>query len=135
MPAIIAASATWAGAILREVDAIRNLLSLRESLPSISAKAPESVEMHTLQSMKEMTIAALDSTHREQVAFCQIMLTDLDKERVNEADEIRKPIKTFVPDEQADLTTTIANFTKLEATFVSRLSKSLANTARSLKTA
>lgn len=91
--------------------------------------------MHTLQSMKEMTIAALDSTHREQVAFCQIMLTDLDKERVNEADEIRKPIKTFVPDEQADLTTTIANFTKLEATFVSRLSKSLANTARSLKTA
>jgi len=128
------AYAAWAGAILREADAIRNLLTLRESLPDEpSQQIPNEVQMHFLQSMKEMALAALDSTHKEQVAFCQVMLTDTDRDRVKQAHEIRMPIKQSATDAQADLSATIDAFTEIEQAFAARISEFLGNVAQALK--
>ena len=127
------AYANWAGSILEEVDACRRQLSFRESAQQVSTVGvPEAISLHMVESMKEMTLAALDATHREQVAFARLQLTDLEKERRQEAHEIRLPVKESLTDSQEDVRYSISTFEAIERTFADRLSKFLASIAKSL---
>jgi len=127
------AYAVWAGSILREALAITHAFALRESIPDeASQQIPENVQMHFIQSMKEMSLSVLESTHKEQVAFCQVMLTDRDKERVRQAHDIRMPIKESATDAQANVSATIEAFTDVEQKFAKRLSEFLGSVAKSL---
>jgi len=117
------AYAEWAGALLHEIQAIRNVLGFREELrANPTAQAPEGIRLHFLGGMRDFARTAMDATQNEQVAFCRVLLTDQSRDRVNRAHGIRTPVKQFQPGDDRELDSLIEEYGRIENNCTGQLS-------------
>ena len=129
--------AVWHSSLLEQTDRDRRVILYKreqEDQEAEIAKSPEHVQAHFAASFREMSLAAMDATRKENVAYANVLLVDGNSERLSQAESIRFAMKRALADCGDKGTQSVARrFFQLDQEQAAGLSKLIARIREDLK--